>query len=334
MVTVSILLMRKGNVMSQLNDLLETVPCDLCGYQNEEFLYTKQGVLTKHPFRVVRCRTCGLIYLNPRLADKSIIELYGDSYYEGKGFDSNVKHIMDINQENDSDKGFRPEETVGIIKEIAPPPCMFLDYGCGIGDLVTQAVKHGYRAEGFEVSQFAADYAMSNGLKVYTNIDDLPSERYDIVTAIEVLEHCSSPMKALSQIYKSLKPGGCLYYTTANFDGFYRKWKQGVTDSTIKSSSFGALDGYILPEGHIYFFSTSVMKSYFNKIGFSRVFPFEPKAYQQGRLYKFLESYRLINTNTTAACPVTLLEKVLYYSLRYIATYFGIRQRPLPLARK
>jgi len=310
-------------MMNQLDGLLETFPCDLCGQQNEEFLYTKRGILTNYPFRVVRCCSCGLIYLNPRLGEQAIMELYDRSYYNGKGFDSHVNYIADFDKENDIDKTFRPEETVKIIKEIVPPPSVLLDFGCGLSDFMRQATKHGYNVEGFEVSNFAVEFAGANGFKVYNNLDQLPHEQYDIVTAIEVLEHCSSPTKALSAIYQCMKPGGTFYYTTANFDGFYRKWCSGIKDS---------LDGYIVPEGHVHFFSTQVMKSYFTKIGYSKVFHFEPKTYvKNGRLFQLLLRLGLVETTDI---PNTFLGRLSYYGARNIASALGLRKRPLPLARK
>jgi len=309
--------------MSELDTSLENVACDLCGRRDEEFLYIKNGVMTNYPFKVVRCRSCGLIYLNPRLTEQALADIYDRNYYDGKGFDPHVNYIADFEKESDTEKVFRPEETVTLIKEIAHPPAMLLDFGCGLGDLMRQAVKHGYKVEGFEVSRFGADFTRANGFKVYDNLDELPSEQYDIVTAIEVFEHCASPMKALRAIHKCLKRDGSLYYTTANFDGFYRKWRLGIKD---------ALDGYIVPEGHIYFFSTQVMKSYFNKIGFRKAFYFESKNYQRsGRFFQFLSKFGLIGTTDA---PVRFLERFSYYGGRNVATILGLRKRPLPLARK
>jgi 2-polyprenyl-3-methyl-5-hydroxy-6-metoxy-1,4-benzoquinol methylase len=311
---------------SELGKSLENVTCDLCNHSKEEFLYTKLGTLTKYPFRVVRCRSCGLIYLNPRLKEEVIAELYNREYYDGKGFDPYVNYLADFKKENDDDKRFRPENTVKLIKEMAHPPATLLDFGCGLGDLMKQAAKNGYTAEGFEVSKFSAEFARANGFRIYANIDELPRERYDIVTAIEVLEHCTSPMKAILAIYNCLKPGGYFYYTTANFDHFYKNWRLGIKDTL--------LDGYIEPEGHIHFFSSSVMKLYFGKIGFRRVFKFESKVYQKhGRLFKILSKLGLTNTITDA--PVTLLERYSYYGGRYVATMLGLRKIPnLPMARK
>lgn len=244
-------------------------------------------------------------------------------HYNGKGFDSHVDYIADFDKQSDTDKVFHPEETVKVIKEIVPPPSMLLDFGCGLGDFLRQATKHGYKVEGFEVSLFAAEFARSNGHIVYHSLDQLPHEKYDIVTAVEVLEHCSSPMKALCAIHRCLKPDGTFYYTTANFDGFYRKWQAGIKDS---------LDGYIVPEGHIHFFSTQVMKSYFKKIGYSKVFRFESKAYQKaGRLFGLLSRIGVVETGDT---PNTFLGRLSYYGARKVATVLGLRKKSLPLAKK
>lgn len=211
-----------------------------------------------------------------------------------------------------------------MISEIVPPPAMLLDFGCGLGDFMRQAIKMGYTAEGFEVSNFAADFARAEGLKVYADLDELPADYYDIVTAVEVFEHCSSPMKVLRAIYKCLKPGGCLYYTTLNFDGFYQSWRKGVNDPR---------DGYILPEGHIHFFSTKVMQAYFKQIGFSESFTFESSFYKKdSRLFQLLAKLRLINGR--AESPDTALASLLYYGGRRLLSTDDSSKRPLPLARK
>lgn len=315
---------RDASALTDLSAQLEDVPCDLCGEKNEEFLYTKNGVLTNYPFRVVRCKSDGLIYLNPRLNKKAISNLYDEAYYQGKGFDPHVNYVTEFNQDSDAEKIFRPEETIKIVKDLIPFPGYFFDFGCGLGDVVRQAQKYGYTAEGSEASQFAADFARQHGLKVYGASEELPTEKYDIVTAIEVFEHCHSPMEALRAIYRTLKPGGVLYYTTLNFDGFYEAWRRGAKDER---------DGYIVPEGHIYFFSTSVMQSYFKKIGFSRSFSFEPKAYQKNsRVFKLLAKTKLINGALDT--PEGLHEKILYYGARKILTLLGKRTPLLPLAIK
>jgi len=310
-------------MIKKIDDKLKNYPCDLCGRRNEEYLYNKQGVLSTFLFRVVRCRSCGLIYINPRLAEEAIKDLYDGDYYDGEGFDTYVNYISDYEKEKDIDKIFRTEQKVKIIKELVHPPAALLDFGCGLGDFVRQAVKYGYDAEGFEVSKYSVRFVRSRGFKVYDSLQDIPHNKYDIVTAIEVLEHCSSPMEVLSKIYYCLKPGGTFYYTTENFDWFYEKWKLGIKD---------VLDGYIVPEGHIHFFSTHVMEMYFSKIGYSDVFCFEPRTYiKHGRLFRRLNKIGLTDSSDI---PESILTKLSYYGLRKVITTIGLRRKTLPIARR
>lgn len=92
-----------------IENYLETFPCDNCGQTNEAFLFTKTGALTGYPFRVVRCCSCGLIYLNPRLNEQGIAELYDGEYYNGRGFDPFVNYVEELHKEQDLEKLFRPE---------------------------------------------------------------------------------------------------------------------------------------------------------------------------------------------------------------------------------
>lgn len=310
--------------LCDFNCKLQEFPCDLCTVRNEEFLYTKRGVLTNYPFRVVRCRSCGLIYLNPRLSEADISELYDHDYYRGKGFDAHVNYLNDLSHEDDHIKVARAGETIKILGELIPPPAVHLDYGCGVGDLLRQARRRGYRSEGFEVSEFGQKVVKQGGFAVYSQLEEIPNDRYDLVSAIEVLEHCSSPLAALKTIYRVLRPGGTFYYTTCNFDGFYEQFCEGKIDKVR--------DEYVKPEGHIHFFSTRVMERYFREVGFSKNFRFEPRHYvKEGRLYSALSKRHLVGKKPY---PDTFLLKMAYYGSRRLAISIGMRKPSLPLAQK
>ena len=64
---------------------MSSVACDLCGSSEATPVFT--GRDTRAPevpgaFRVVECRTCGLVYLSPRLEGPELAAYYPDDYYD------------------------------------------------------------------------------------------------------------------------------------------------------------------------------------------------------------------------------------------------------------
>ena len=260
---------------------LETIDlaCDCCGAHDERFILEKAGALTGHSFRLVKCRNCGFLYFNPRPTESAISILYDSQYYSGRGFDPGVDYVQDFENPNDEAKRFRPGAHARRLLAFKSPPARLLDFGCGIGDFARQARRLGYDVEGFEISPDAREFCSHHGLKVYS--EQLPTAQYDIVTAIEVIEHAYSPTRMLSQIHSALKPGGYFLYTTRNMRPFEILNRMGMASD----------HPYLKPEGHLNFFTRETMKRFLAKTGFRKIgAPFSiparsPKALLRHYLY-------------------------------------------------
>ena len=57
---------------------MEYVDCELCGIDNTKFMFQvrDRNSTEKRVFNLVKCKTCGLAYLNPRPTKEEINEYY------------------------------------------------------------------------------------------------------------------------------------------------------------------------------------------------------------------------------------------------------------------
>ncbi len=115
-----------------------------------------------------------------------------------------------------------------IKANLAKPTIRILDVGCGTGANLIMLNEFG-KADGVDLSHQALEFCRQRGLDGvrYGAAEDLPFERnsYDLVTALDVLEHLDDDSVGLNEIYKVLKPGG---YTLLFVPAFMFLW--GVQD--------------------------------------------------------------------------------------------------------
>lgn len=101
-----------------------------------------------------------------------------------------------------------------------------LDIGCGDGQFLLAARGRGWSVYGSEYGEGPRRRALEQGLDVREA--PFPAAQhelgtFDVVTAIEVLEHVTSPRDEILRIAELLRPGGCAYLTTPNFASISRR---------------------------------------------------------------------------------------------------------------
>jgi SAM-dependent methyltransferase len=89
-----------------------------------------------------------------------------------------------------------------------------LDAGCGTGHLLQQLRPLGH-AEGVDISDEALDFCRKRGLDNVRkgDVNDLPfaGDTFDMVTALDVIEHIDDDVGALREFRRVLKPGGSAF---------------------------------------------------------------------------------------------------------------------------
>ena len=248
---------------------MEYVKCDLCGADDTSLLFTARDIdlSGKDLFNVVRCKKCGLVYLNPRPTKQELGKFYPEEYFLGH---ADTEGGIDKYQYQKMKK-IKKFKSKGKI----------LDVGCGTGYFLTVAKENGWETRGVEVSKIAASYARKKfSIDVFAGElleAGYPDEYFDVVTLWHVLAHLPNPSETLAEVNRVLKKDGLLILTVPNIRGFQAK---------IFKEFWFHLD---VPR-HLYFFDMDTLEQILRKNGFTilRTNHFSGELEAQGLIYSML----------------------------------------------
>jgi SAM-dependent methyltransferase len=166
-------------------------------------------------FLAMRCRNCGLVYLDPRPAPTELGRIYPPEYHafdfspERFGFVYRVRRALEARRAMQWCRGL-------------PADARILDVGCGDGfhlRLLRDFGKPTWSVEGIDASPRAVAAARRAGLTVHEGTIEgatLPSGIYDLVLLIATIEHVDDPPGVLRAARRLLKPGGRVVMVTDN----------------------------------------------------------------------------------------------------------------------
>lgn len=302
--------------------MLEKVDCNLCGADDTVPVAEIDGL------HIVRCRQCGLLYVNPRYREDLLQEIYTERYYDHDGILNGLEFFG-------YDNYIADEENIKItfakrLKTIEGYVSngRLLDIGCATGFFLALAREKGWEVIGTEVSQFSARYAREKlGLDVRLgSLKTLgfASGAFDVVTIWDVIEHVTDPMAELQEIHRTLRDDGLLSIITpdagslvARFLG--KRWEE-----------------FRRVREHVYFFSRRTMAEMLRRAGFE-VLRFESagKAFYLGPAVDRLKYYTWDGALTSAATKWVYklgLDKIRVHVNPFTKMTVYARKRTLPAA--
>ena len=162
--------------------------------------------------RIVECRSCGIVYMNPRPHHLAVQDAYGDV--------EDVRYV---------------EEEEGPRRDLLREPRARARASRPAGACSTSAAtsarssswpsSSGFEVAGVEPSRWAAKRAEERvrGPVHVGVVEDapLPEGAYDVVTMWDVIEHLPDPAGTLRAVHSALRPGGVFAVTTMDVDALF-----------------------------------------------------------------------------------------------------------------
>jgi 2-polyprenyl-3-methyl-5-hydroxy-6-metoxy-1,4-benzoquinol methylase len=185
-----------------------TRPCPICGTSD----HLSAGWWAP---RLIRCRVCGLVYVQqlPTLAELEAI--YSAEYWQGSS--AYTDYLAD---KAGTQAHFR--HRIKILRKLTSGSDLF-EAGCAYGFFLELAQQH-WNVQGIDISAEAVTYAR-DVLHLPVQQGDFEShppapKSFDVVVMWDTIEHLYDPVLAVQKIAEALKPGGILALTTGDIDAF------------------------------------------------------------------------------------------------------------------
>lgn len=219
------------------NDPLKSYPCPLCCGTSAERLYTLKG------FRIVSCNECGMVYVNPRIPNDRLYDIYTNSYF----------HSQSEGYEDYELTAHLRKKTFGRWLEKIVPLLKIrqdaaLDIGCAAGYFLELLEQNGWDAEGVELDKEMLVVVRGKGFTVHdTPLERLALKRkYGLVTLFDVLEHLPDPHEGMERLYSLLADNGSVALVTPDFGStqhrlFRSRWFQLKPREHILCFTLGTL---------------------------------------------------------------------------------------------
>ncbi len=233
----------------------ETILCNLCGAGIElhKVLFLSREWDTESlnwQFPVVKCRKCGLTFVNPRPGSDKLSDYYKN----------HIAH--DLTRQKtipDESEILKHEWRYRAVMNNKPEGHKILDVGSGDGTFLKLMEMRGWDVTGVETESAPAEYARKVlGLKIFDGdleIVQFPDDSFDVVTFYQVLEHVPDPLKTLKEAYRILAPGGTLIVNIPNI-------------STAAFWIFGKHYYYLQIPLHLFFFSPATLSAMSESVGY------------------------------------------------------------------
>lgn len=229
------------------------INCSVCNSKDySSFLVCKDNTVSRETFNIVQCVSCGFKYTNPRPEENKLGNYYKSEDYVShsnttKGFINSVYQIV---------RKYTLLKKLQLISGYYKTG-KILDIGCGTGEFLKLLKDTKWVTSGIEPSPDARKMAIENynlDIKEETEIKNMESESFDVITMWHVLEHVPNLNERIEDLKRLIKPNGLIIIAVPNYTSL---------DAKTYKENWAAYD---VPR-HLYHFSPKDIDTVFKNHG-------------------------------------------------------------------
>ena len=182
--------------------------CPICKSDQQELLFDRLDhthYVTQDRFRVVRCRSCAMVFVNPRPDPVEIKAFYTPDFYD----------VAITAEKLLEEKRVTLQARAKMLSTLSPG--RLLDIGCQKGEFLYWMKQHAWDVHGIEFSETPPN--VFNMPIHYGRVETAAFEpgSFDAITLWAVLEHVHDPIQTLRQVKSLLASKGRAFVLVPNF---------------------------------------------------------------------------------------------------------------------
>ena len=238
-----------------LGKIKESISCPVCGGNDHD------DIIEIYSFTYAKCLHCELVYL-PEISNvEKLKEMYlnndqelqktpGDDLINSDNFRARVDLIckpkVDFVLENTKDTNPK-----------------WVDFGCGVGDIVMAASEKGCDAVGYDIDNREVEHGQMNGSNIFCkDINENNAKEIiggaDIISFISVLEHIPNCSSVLDMAVKASKDDANFIIEVPRFNS---------VSSLINLNFDDKVSRHMLPPNHVMLFTDNAFDYMLKKVG-------------------------------------------------------------------
>jgi len=236
--------------------MAHNISCPVCKNQNKLHSFNWNN------FSVTHCDYCNLDFCE-KMVEK---EVGGDSSPVPKGGIEMMSNSFF--KTNKLAMNFVSKRKM-VYDELLSRNCSkVLDIGCGPGVFYKPWSQLNIEWEGIDINPYWSKFGKENKIPISNQPIDSIAEKFDVITAHQVIEHVNDPVEFMKSIKTLLNPGGIIHLELPN--------QNSLTAKLRKISSIISYDyGFIQPPMHLRAYHKETIKFLFDCLNLEPIMLFD-----------------------------------------------------------